>query len=222
MATSLDQIKAQLKAPEIPYTECPVHEHGVLGKVYIGKLSTGAYCELESFDNPPPVIQRREPKNQLKWQQEGQLWVFLRSCVYLEDGTHLDDEAIELLLKGNFGAENRKLTDACKKENPPREYMVEEVWSMLQCNAWIITLLDACVKGGLMEVVNSYLAGKTGDPEVDKAANTLAQMEEALPLWKAFFQMDKAETLEVIKQASDESAAKAGDAVAGAMADAMQ
>lgn len=222
MATSLDQIKAKLKSPDIPYNECPVHEHSVLGKVYIGKLSTKAYCELEAFEMPTPAVQKWEPKKQLQWQQEGQLRIFLKSCVFLEDGSQLDDEAIELIIKGNFGAENRKLTDACKKNNPPREYLVEEVFAMLQCNAWIITLLDAAVKGGLMEQVNQFLAGKAGDPEVDKAAETLALMEEALPMWKAFFQMDKLEAQKIIKEASDESAVKAAEAVTGAITDGLQ
>lgn len=222
MATSLDQIKAKLKSPDTPYNECPVHEHSVLGKVYIGKLSTGAYCELEAFDVIPARVAQWEVKKQIEWQKSGKLRVFLRHSVFLEDGSRLDEEAIDLIVKGNFGSENQKLFLKCSEENPPREYLVEEVFAMLQCNAWIITLLDAAVKGGLMEVVNAYLAGKAGDPEVDKAAETLALMEDALPMWKAFFQMDKLEAQKIIKEASDESAAKAAEAVTGAISDGLQ
>lgn len=213
MANSLDQIKAKLKAPERPYTEFPAQDHGILGKVYIGKLSTRGYCELEAFTQPTPDVAKWPQAAIVRWVQEGQMRVLFKYCVHLEDGSRLDDETINLLINGNYGEENQKLVDACRRENPPREYMAEEVFTMLQFNAWALTMLEAAQRAGLWQHVITYLSGQADDPEVKAAAEVLAGLEDALPVFKAMFRIEEAEKADQLKKVSDESANKTAEAI---------
>ena len=218
MATSLDQIKAKLKAPDTPYTEYPTHEHSVLGKVYIGKLSTRGYCELEAFAQPTPDVAKWPQASIVRWIQEGQMRVLFKYCVYLEDGSHLDDETITLLINGKYGEDNQRLTEVCRRENPPREYMAEEVFAVLQFNTWAITMLEAAHRAGLWQHVITYLSGKADDPEVKAASEVLASLEEVLPMFKAMFRIEEAEKIDQMKKISDDSANKTAEAIGSALA----
>lgn len=191
VVSSLSEIKARLAARrERDLSKLPTHYHEALGTIHIGFLPSEGYHAIEAAEIPqeawatgtdhawpPEAIQKNIDEKRDR--------AYLRFGVITGDNKRLDDETIGLLLTGDYGAENRKLINAIKEKNPPREYLAFEVERMFACSQWTCILFEILERAGCLKQLRDFMLTDADSVEGKALAEDLQKWESVLPEFKA-------------------------------------
>jgi len=198
VVSSLSDIKARLaKRRERDLSKLPTHYHEALGTIHIGFLPADGYHAIEAAD-----MRREEfgigtdhqwPDEDIKkFQDNKRDRAYLKYGVITGDNQRLDNDVVELLLSGDFGAENRKLINAIQKQNPPRENLVDELRVSHAFNRMTCILFRILERAGCLEKVRDFLLADPESVEAKILAEDLGKWEATLPAWEVYLEAEDA------------------------------
>lgn len=215
---TLEQIKEKLRQPKTHYKELPHFDHSILGRCYIKKISSKAYCDLEVFEHGTSETQKWPEAHRHKWASQGRLRTFLMEAVVLESGERLDTETAQALIESEeCGADNHQLMLMCEEQNPPRSYLVGEVQALLVSNTYFAQILDVLLRFGGFETLVNLLALDEDDDEHQKAREDLAKLMDAAPGILALLNVREIEKAEKQKEQSKEIGEAVSESVVKAL-----
>jgi hypothetical protein len=188
---TLEEIKAKIKSRQVSdLSQLPTHHHALLGMVYIAPLSTTAYAELEATEAPLPAW--ANPEAGTSWPPQGEklrsskrMQILLGNGVLTADGKKLDDEVVAELMKGDCGAETKRLTMVIQKHNPPSYQLVGEFAQMYGHSRFLQVFMEVTREAGLWGKLIEYLTAADDNPKAQEGAQALKKVEEALPYFTA-------------------------------------
>ena len=191
---SLDALKAKLKERSTPdLTTAPRFEHKGTGAVFlILPMSNEGYQDIEAVDVPDPKIANWAPADLQKLRDNQRTFRFLRHGCCLEDGSKLDDEAINELMKGPFGAENKALVYEIRKVNPPREVLIQEFRATIAATRMTLTLFRILKEAGALEKLRDWLLEDGESEKAEAITSDLRKWEDALLPFEAMMEADQA------------------------------
>lgn len=181
-ARTLNEIRALLRGKGKDYKSYPKHYHEVLGTVYIGKLSSSAYNELESFSMPNDDIAKWTAGQRHDWSQQGRMRVMFKNAIYLESGEKLENEDIEALIKGDYGAENHALMLRCEEVNPERSYIVTEVSRLMLASTYFANVINFIAQNDGASKLVALFGLEEDTNEHQAAREELARLMDIAPV----------------------------------------
>lgn len=187
--SSLAEIKARLQErKQRDVSTLPTHFHEALGTVHIGFLSSDGYHDVEVAELRDETVSKWPQEEQLRFVENRRARAYLKHGVVTGDGKKLDSEIIELLLQGDWGAENKKLINAIRKANPPRESLTEQFRVLLGFNQMTVVLLRILAEAGVLEKARDYMLAEEGSEESKALAADLQKWQDTLEVWEAYFE----------------------------------
>lgn len=196
VVSSLSDIKARLqKRRERDLTKLPKFTHEALGTVHIGFLPADGYHAIEAAN-----MMRDEfgigtdhawsMDDIKKFQDDKRDRAYLKYGVITGDNKRIDDEIVNLLLSGDYGAENRKLINAIQKQNPPREMLADELRVAFSFDGAACVLLRILSRAGMLDKAAGYLAADDGSAESKALGEELKVWEKSLPVWELMLEAE--------------------------------
>lgn len=198
--STLEEIKSRLQARrERDVTRLPTHHHEALGTVHIAFMPTAGYRDIEAATvSPGGNYESWSVDEKLRYHGERSDRAYLKWGVVTADNQRLDEEIIQSLLNGDYGAENRKLINAIRKQNPPREELVLEFEGMFAFSGMTCVLIRILARAGMLQKIRDYLLAESHSEEAKVLSEDLRKWEETLPVWEAFFDAEeKAKVAEI-------------------------
>jgi hypothetical protein len=190
---TLEEIRARLQARKnTDLSKLPTATHEALGAVYIAHLSTAGYSDVEAVDYPDSAMAEWPVADQVKFREAARLRAYLRHGILTADGKKLPNDLIEELIKGDWGAENKKLLNEIQKKNPPRDVMVMEYQSAIAVSRMSLVLFRLLREAGQLKALRDYLLADEGSEEKKALAEDLQKWENALDPFEALMEASEA------------------------------
>jgi hypothetical protein len=193
--SSLEEIRTRLQARQVrDVSKLPTHEHEALGTVYIAPMSTAGYGDVEAVDYPNADTESWSVAERVKFREANRVRAYFKNAILTGDGKRLPDDLIEMLVTGDFGAENKKLLNAIQKQNPPRETLLLEFQAAIATSRLSLVLYRLLKEAKCLKQMRDYfLAGDDEKVEERKAlAEDLQKWEDALLPFEALMEADEA------------------------------
>jgi len=154
------------------------------------KMNANGYFAVEAADLPEPLTDGW-PLADLKKYRDTR-----RDTAYLAHGARvlvegeevaLSEEAATELLKGPWGADNRRLISRIREANPPMEELTRGQAILWGSSATQVVMWRVLMEVGLGKALLNFIAPTATEEEKEWAAEQIQKVQDCLPEFDAYF-----------------------------------
>jgi hypothetical protein len=182
---TLEQIRERLQQRvNPPVSDLPSYEHPDLGMLYIGPLPSKGYSAVEAAEMWQPEWADWTKAEIKQFQDYNRDKAYILWGTWTADEKRLDEAMVCQILDQSSGQENRKLVNAIRAYNPPRENLADEIGVALGVCATDRILFRILERGGFYEFLRDFFLSRGGTPEHQALVADLDKWREAQPAFE--------------------------------------